>query len=71
MPGGKIDDQGFSLGDVAYLSGRQDEAERIAQSIDDRMDLGSQPAAGASDRTSVRLPVSASLMPFRSDNSTA
>lgn len=45
MVGGKIGDQDFSLSDIARLSWRQDEAERIAQSIDDGMDLGGQPAA--------------------------
>jgi hypothetical protein len=45
MVGGKISDQGLSLSDIAHLSRRQDEAERIAQSINDGMDLGRQPAA--------------------------
>jgi hypothetical protein len=43
--GGKISDQGFSLSDIARLSRRQDEAERIAQSVDDGMDLSGQPTA--------------------------
>ena len=45
MVGGKISDQGLSLRDIAHLSWSQDEAERIAHSIDDGMDLGGQPAA--------------------------
>ena len=45
MVGGKISDQRFSLSDVARLPRRQDEAERIAQSVDDGMDLGGQPTA--------------------------
>jgi hypothetical protein len=42
---GQVGDEGFGLGDVARLSRRQDEAQRIAQGIDDGMDLGGQPAA--------------------------
>ncbi len=43
--GGKVGDQGLGLGEVALLSWRQDEPQRIAQGIDDGMDLGGQSAA--------------------------
>lgn len=41
--------QRLGLAKVGRLSGREREGDRIAQSIDDRVDLGGQPAAGAAD----------------------
>jgi len=45
MVGGQIGDERLGLGVVAGLTGREDEPERIAQGVDDGMDLGGQPAA--------------------------
>jgi hypothetical protein len=42
--GGQIGDQSLGLGVVAGLTGREDEPERIAQGVDDGVDLGGQPA---------------------------
>ena len=52
----EIGDEGLGLGIVARLPWGQDEAQRIAEGIDDGMDLGGQSAARASDRTSLRPP---------------
>ena len=41
--------QGFGLGDVVGLAAGEAQRERIAESIDDRMDLGRQTAARAAD----------------------
>jgi hypothetical protein len=41
--------QRFGLAEVGDLSGRQREADRVAQSIDDGVDLRGQSASGASD----------------------
>ncbi len=42
-------DQALGLGDVANLTAGEDEAQRIAQTIDGDMDLARQAAARASD----------------------
>ena len=39
--------EGFSLGDVVDLSARQAERQRVAQGVDDHMDLGGRAAARA------------------------
>ena len=39
--------EGFSLGDVVDLSARQAERQRVAQGVDDHMDLGGWAAARA------------------------
>nr|AAX11188.1 putative axonemal protein [Magnetospirillum gryphiswaldense]CAJ30082.1 hypothetical protein mgI439 [Magnetospirillum gryphiswaldense MSR-1] len=51
-----IGDQCLGLCIVTRLAWRQDEAERIAQGIDDGVDFGGQPAARTTDRTSFRPP---------------
>ena len=56
MFGWQIGDQGFGVGEVTGLSGRENEAQRIAQGIDNGMDLGGQPAARSTDRTSFSPP---------------
>ncbi len=54
--GREVGDQAFGLGDIAGLAGCQDEAQGIAQCIDDGMNLGGQSAARATDRASFRPP---------------
>ena len=39
--------EGFSLGDVVDLAAGEAERQRVAQSVDDHMDLGGRAAAGA------------------------
>jgi hypothetical protein len=56
MMGWQIGDQGFGLGDVTDLPRREDEPQGVAQSIDDCVDLGGQPAPRAADRASFRPP---------------
>ena len=41
--------QGSCLADIGRLSGREGQGNRVAERIDDGMDLGGQPAAGATD----------------------
>ena len=40
MVRGKVSDQFFGLGEVADVPRRQDEAQRVSQSIDNSVDLG-------------------------------
>lgn len=54
--GREVCDEGLGLGIVARLPWGQDEAQRIAEGIDDGMNLGGQAAARATDRTSFRPP---------------
>ena len=51
-----VGDERLGLCEVAGLARRQDEAERIAQSIDDGMDFRGQAAPRTADRTSFRPP---------------
>lgn len=51
-----VGDEGLGLAIVARLPWGQEEAQRIAQGIDDGMNLGGQSAARAPDRTSFRPP---------------
>lgn len=44
------DNQGSPLRDVGLLSGRQDQAQRVAQCVDTGVDLGGQSAPRAADR---------------------
>jgi hypothetical protein len=45
--------QGFRLADVAGRPARQDEVERVAQGVDEGMDLGAEPAPRATQRLGV------------------
>jgi len=56
MLGGQAGDQGLGLGVVAGLTWRKNKTERVAQGIDDGVDLGGQAAARPTDRTSFRAP---------------
>lgn len=47
--GGHMRQQRISPGQVVRLSRRQQEAQRIAERVDQRMDLGAQPAAAAAE----------------------
>lgn len=56
MFGWQAIDERFGLGEVACLTRCENEAQGIAQRIDNRVDLGGQPAARAADRTSFSPP---------------
>ena len=45
--GGRFSREGLSLGDVVDLAAGEAERQRVAQSVDDHMDLGGQAAARA------------------------
>ena len=47
-------EQPFDLGDVVAFAAGQDEADGVAQSVGGGMDLGAQPALGASQRVSFK-----------------
>ena len=47
---GKTVDQAFCLADIGDLAGGQDEADRVAESIDGNADLRAQTAARTPDR---------------------
>jgi hypothetical protein len=49
-------DEGFCLRAVVDLTGRRDQAQRVAESIDGDVDLGRQPATRASDCLILRPP---------------
>ena len=51
-----VGDERLGLSEVAGLARRQDEAERIAQSIDDGMDFRGQATPRTADRTSFSPP---------------
>ena len=56
MFGRQAIDECFGLGEVACLTRCENEAQGIAQRIDNRVDLGGQSAARAADRTSFSPP---------------
>jgi len=48
--GGHMRQQRISPGQVVHLSRRQQKAQRLAERVDQRMDLGAQPPAAAAKR---------------------